>query len=234
MESITIALRRHVKRKGVEESVHLGERLCKNIVLLYYVIYGSVYTSVCVEWYSFNTLRPRQNGRHFADDTFKRIFLNENVWISLRFSLKFVPKVRINNIPSLVQIVAWCRPGDKPLSEPMMVSLLTHICVTRPQWVIVFIFLRVYSSDLGYCQGIIRTTLKNDQHRLAKTMGIFDGFQLMDNSSNGPIDNKSALDQVMAWSQTDDKTLPELILTHIWGTRGWWLYIHVDLNIIKQ
>ena len=50
-------------------------------------------------------------------------------------SLKFVPKVRINNIPSLVQIMAWRRPGDKPLSEPMMVSLLTQICVTRPQWV---------------------------------------------------------------------------------------------------
>ena len=31
--------------------------------------------------------------------------------------------------------MAWRRPGDKPLSEPMMVSLLTHICVTRPQWV---------------------------------------------------------------------------------------------------
>ena len=31
--------------------------------------------------------------------------------------------------------MAWCRSGDKPLSEPMMVSLLTHICVTRPQWV---------------------------------------------------------------------------------------------------
>ena len=52
-----------------------------------------------------------------------------------RFSLKFVPKVRINNIPSLVQIMAWRRPGDKPLSEPMMVCLLTHICVTGPQWV---------------------------------------------------------------------------------------------------
>ena len=38
-------------------------------------------------------------------------------------------------IPSLVQIMAWRRPGDKPLSEPMMVSLLTHICVTGPQWV---------------------------------------------------------------------------------------------------
>ena len=82
-----------------------------------------------------NTLRPRQNGRHFVDDTFKCIFLNENVWISLTISLKCVRKVRINNIPSLVQIMAWRRLGGKPLSEPMMVSLLTHICVTQPQWV---------------------------------------------------------------------------------------------------
>ena len=39
-----------------------------------------------------NTLRPRQNGRHFADDIFKCIFLNENVWIPIEISLKFVPK----------------------------------------------------------------------------------------------------------------------------------------------
>ena len=82
------------------------------------------------------TLRPRQNGRHFADDTFKRIFLNENVIISIKISLKFVPKGRIKIIPALVQIMAWRRPGDKPLSEPMMVRLPTHICVSRPQWVI--------------------------------------------------------------------------------------------------
>ena len=95
------------------------------------------------QWYGFpspsevplNTLRPRQNGRHFADDIFKCILLNENVWIPNKVSLKFVPKGPINNIPSLVQIMAWRRPGDKPLSEPMMVSSLTHICVTRPQWV---------------------------------------------------------------------------------------------------
>ena len=79
--------------------------------------------------------RPRQNGRRFADDNFKRIFLNENVRISIEISLKFLPKGPINNIPALVQIMAWRRSGDKPLSEPMMVSLLTHICVTRPQWV---------------------------------------------------------------------------------------------------
>ena len=63
------------------------------------------------------------------------IFLNENAWISLIISLKFVPKVRINNIPALLQITAWCRPGDESLSEPMMVSLLTHLCVTRSEWV---------------------------------------------------------------------------------------------------
>ena len=32
-------------------------------------------------------------------------------------------------------MMAWRRPGAKTLSEPMMVSLLKHICVTRPQWV---------------------------------------------------------------------------------------------------
>ena len=84
---------------------------------------------------SHNSLRPRSNRRHFADDIFKCIFQNENEWISPRISLKFVPKVRINNIPALVQIMASRLPGDKPLSEPMLVSLLTHICVTRLQWV---------------------------------------------------------------------------------------------------
>ena len=83
---------------------------------------------------SFNTLRARQNGGHFPD-AFKCIFLNENVWISIKISLKFVPWGPINNIPAFVKIMAWCRPGKKPLSEPMMVGLPTHICVTRPQWV---------------------------------------------------------------------------------------------------
>ena len=85
--------------------------------------------------FAINTLRPRQNGHHFADDIFKFIILNENVWIPIKNSLKFVPKCPINNIPSLVQIMAWPRPGDKPLSESMMAWLSTHICVTRSQWV---------------------------------------------------------------------------------------------------
>ena len=83
----------------------------------------------------FNTLRQRQNGRYFPDDFFKCIFLNAKIWYPIKISLKFVPKVPINNMPALVQIMAWRQPGDKPLFEPVVVSLLTHICVTRPQWV---------------------------------------------------------------------------------------------------
>ena len=83
----------------------------------------------------FNTLRPRQDGRCFPNDTFERIFLKDNIIILIKISLKFVPKGPINNIPALVQIMAWRRSGYKPLTEPMMVSLPTHICVTRPQWV---------------------------------------------------------------------------------------------------
>ena len=55
-----------------------------------------------------------------ADDIFKSIFLNENIWISIKISLKFVPKGPINNIPALAEIIAWRRTSDKPLSEPMM------------------------------------------------------------------------------------------------------------------
>ena len=100
------------------------------------LFHGYLYSASYQEMPSFfNTLRQRKNSHHFTDDIFKCIFLNENVWILFQISLNFVPEVWINNIPALVQIMAWCQPGDKPLSEPMMVSSPTHICITRPQWV---------------------------------------------------------------------------------------------------
>ena len=76
-----------------------------------------------------------QNSRRFPDDIFKWIFLNENVWISIEISLKFVPKGPINNVSASVQIMAWHQLSDKPLCEPIMVNLLTHLCITRSQWV---------------------------------------------------------------------------------------------------
>ena len=72
-----------------------------------------------------------------SQTTFSRAFS----WMKIFDSPKFVPKGSINNIPALVQIMAWRRPGDKPLSEPMMLNLSTHMCVTRPQWVKGMVFI---------------------------------------------------------------------------------------------
>ena len=79
-------------------------------------------------------------GRDNMDAISQTTLLNAFSWMKMlefskNSSLKFVPKGLINNIPALVQIMAWRRPGNKPLSEPMIVVLPTHICVTRPQWV---------------------------------------------------------------------------------------------------
>ena len=75
---------------------------------------------------------PRQMA---AISIFKSIFLNQNVWILIKISLKFVHKGPIDYILVLVQIMAWRRSDDKPLSEIMLGILPTHICVVRPQWV---------------------------------------------------------------------------------------------------
>ena len=77
-------------------------------------------------------------GRDQMDAISQTTFSSAFSWMKMyEFRLKFVPKGPINNLPALVQIMAWCRPGAKPLSEPTMVSLTTHICVTRPQRVFV-------------------------------------------------------------------------------------------------
>ena len=96
-----------------------------------YIIYIYLYVHVCgivpgkipfhLELIVYLTQSPPgQNGRHFADYIFRCIFVNENLWILVKISLKFVPNVQISNIPALDQIMAWRRPDDKPLSEPTM------------------------------------------------------------------------------------------------------------------
>ena len=92
-------------------SIHSSTSL--GVVILINMIRVNHPTS-CSGWKQINALKPRQNGRHFPDDIFKCIFLHK---------LLIVPKGTINNIAALV------RQGDKPLFEPMMVRLLTQICV---------------------------------------------------------------------------------------------------------
>ena len=66
---------------------------------------GRGYASSDALWISVfvDTLRPKQNSLHFPYDIFKCIYLNENVWISIRISLRYVPKGPFNNIPALVR-----------------------------------------------------------------------------------------------------------------------------------
>ena len=110
-----------------------------------------------------NTLRRRWNGHHLPGDIFKCIFLNENVWISLKISLKFVPKVLINNIPALVLIMAWRRPGSSHYLN---------------QWWLVY--RRIYASPglnelwKDTILGIITLTLRIADALLSKyTRGLF-------------------------------------------------------------
>ena len=122
-----------------------GEIVDRRMIFIWSLIHGSGCsglikvepvckgTHVKLQVIMLNTLRSRQNYCHFADYIFK--FLNEHVRISLKISLPFVPKDRINNNLALGLIMAWYRPGDKPLSEPVIVRLPTLICDTRPQWV---------------------------------------------------------------------------------------------------
>ena len=126
-----------------------------------------------VEIEAVNALRSRRNRRHFADDIFKCIFLTKAVWNSIEISLKFIPKGYMNNILALVQIMAWRRLGDQPISEPMMVILLTHICVTPLQRVKdiavshrAFLNVCISHRNKVTVHAIIYATYKRIRHRL--------------------------------------------------------------------
>ena len=96
---------------------------------------GTVSVSKLVLIQFFKHTEAETKWQSFSRRYFQVQFLE---WRCINFDkvlLKFVPKGPINNNPALVQIMAWRRLGDKPLSESIMVILLTHICVTRPRWV---------------------------------------------------------------------------------------------------
>ena len=57
------------------------------------------------------------------DNIFKCIFLTKNIHILIQISLEFVSKIIISNMSSLVQVMAWCLFGNKPLPEPMMTKV---------------------------------------------------------------------------------------------------------------
>ena len=98
-------------------------------------IHWCIYASL--GFHELTHLPPEQNGRHFADAIFKRIFVNENVWISIQCSPKFVPKGSIDN--TFINqhwfrqwLVACSAPSHYP--SQCWPSSPTHICGTRGRW----------------------------------------------------------------------------------------------------
>ena len=115
--------------------------------------------------------------------------------------------------------MAWRRPGDKPLSETMMVCLLTHICVTQPQWVNT---LRPKQNGCHFSDDIFKCIFfKEYVWILIKISLKF--------VPKGPIDNKPSLFQIMAWCQSGAKPSSEPVMTEIsfltciWFTQPQWV-----------
>ena len=81
---------------------------------------NSRYIQIGLMW--IKTLKPKQNCCHFTEFIFNCISWMKIYELCFRFHWNFD-----NNIPALVQIMAWHRPGNKPLSQPMTVSLLMHV-----------------------------------------------------------------------------------------------------------
>ena len=135
-------------------------------------------------------------------------------------SLKFVPKGPSKNIPALVQMMAWRRIGDKPFSEPNKVSLLGHICVTRPQWVKDAIWYQ-YSSmwkascRQGFSTKFCFTTKFNSDHVSNLELNMWVHFILYMNAAN--VCGSERLYGV------------EAVLLQVLHAQGFWLYVHDNM-----
>ena len=85
--------------------------------------HGDLVTHICEKLGHHQHIEAETKWPPFFQTKFSIASLNGNIYVSIEISLKFIPNGPINNIPALVQWMAWRRPGDKSLFEPMMVSL---------------------------------------------------------------------------------------------------------------
>ena len=71
--------------------------------------------------HSWHLLSPMDKMAAISQTIFSdAFFVNKKFCILIEISLKFPPKGPIAENPALVEIMAWRRIGDKPLSEPML------------------------------------------------------------------------------------------------------------------
>ena len=105
----------------------LGARPSADTVMIKFRVLYILRTST----WRINSSSPGQNVRHFADNIFKCIFMNEKSCILDWISLKFIPKGPTDKKSTLVQVMTWHWIGNKPLPEQMLSSSLMHLCGTR-------------------------------------------------------------------------------------------------------
>ena len=110
------ALRAHVHFYCITISVSC---FFAGIILLWNHILSSLYTVTSLNT-DINSSTPEQNGRHFADDIFKCIFVNEKFRNSVKSLLNCILEGPIDNNPALDKTMAWHQKGDKPLFETML------------------------------------------------------------------------------------------------------------------
>ena len=69
---------------------------------------------------ALDSLRPRQNGCHFADDVFKFIILGDKISVWTNISLAFISKISSDDKPALAQVMPRRCASDEPLSESLV------------------------------------------------------------------------------------------------------------------
>ena len=100
--------------------------IMQNYLCISYIFYNLYSSFMCLNiaqylwWEIINSSLPGQNGRHLGKDIFKCISWMGMTKIPIRISLKLVPRSPVGNKPALVQVMAWCRSGDRPLTGPML------------------------------------------------------------------------------------------------------------------
>ena len=113
---------------------------------------SGINTNTSMSVFMFYKLKLIQNVQHLADDIFKCIFLNEHFRITNKISLKYALWGLIDNMSALVQIMAWCREGDRPL----IVSSDIRVYICADSSMLKWIF---SSISLSYPVNIWTTTV---------------------------------------------------------------------------
>ena len=85
--------------------------------------------------WTLNSLRPRQNGRHYADDNFKCIFLNENYEFWIRFHRIMFPRVQLAINKHWFRQWLGVEQGTSHCLNQWWNVIPMHICITWLQWV---------------------------------------------------------------------------------------------------